>query len=194
MKKISTLLSTAAMLAVFALSATVNGQCVDRNGACGIGDGQCSTCNDNCTFSPADGMSIANCPPGCRNYAGPFHRAGMAFRDHFSPHPFYAYSKSGIDAQRIHQWNQSQAAMRPWHGGYNYWRYNAPTALVVPPTAAYQTEYAWGVGQTRSMPIYHQFGRNNPGVGSGDAKFANTPYWPANTNQFGVYPVRGPWE
>ena len=187
MKKYSIILSTVAMLAVLVLSANVDAQCV-------VNDGQCSTCNDGCTFSPADGMSIAQCPNGSRNYPGPAHRAGLALRDHFSPSPCYTYSKSGIDAQRIHQWNQSQAAMRPWHGGYNYWRYGAPTALVVPPTAAYQTEYSWGVGQTRSMPIYHQFGRNKPGGGGGAGLFANTPYRPSNTNQFGVYPVRGPWE
>lgn len=159
-------------------------------------DGQCGNCNERaCTFSPADGMSQAICPPGRCNYPGPFATARYALGDHFSPHPFYAYSRVGIDAQRIHQWNRSQATLYPWHGGYNYWQYQAPTALVVPPTAAFQTQYAWGVGQTRSMPIYHQFDRPNPGGGGGGAgMFANTPYWPSNTNQFGVYPVRAPWE
>lgn len=140
-------------------------------------------------------MSVATCPPGRRNYAPAGYRMALAARDHFSPHPVYAYSRRGIDAQRIHQWNASQASMRSWHGGYNYWQYQAPTALVVPPTAAFHTEYAWGVGQTRSMPIYHQFGRENAGGGViGGEGFSNTPYWPSSTQQFGVYPVRGPWE
>ena len=186
MKKYSIILSAVAMLSVLVLNEPVTAQSVN--------DGQCSTCNDGCTLSPADGVSIAQCPSGFRNYPGAARRAGLAFRDHFSPHPWYAYSKSGIDAQRIHQWNQSQASTRSWQQGYNYWRYGMPTALVVPPTASYQTEYAWGVGQTRSMPIYHQFGRSNPGPGNGEGSFSNTPIPPSNTNQFGVYPVRGPWE
>ena len=186
----------AAAVAILVLGSSLQAQCATGN--CGVlpNDGQCTQCpNRCCTLSPTDGMSIATCPCGHRNYAPAGQRLVLAARDGFSPQPFYAYSRSGIDAQRIHQWNASQAAIRPWHGGYNYWQYRAPTALVVPPTAAFQSQYAWGVGQTRSLPIYHQFGFPNPGGGAGGGEeFANTPYWPMNTNQFGVYPVRGPWE
>ncbi len=113
---------------------------------------------------------------------------------HYSPEPYYTYSKRGINAGLTHGWNQQEQAARPWHGGYNYWRWGEPTALVVPPTAAFQTSYAWGVGQVRSTPIHHQFGRQDAGmIGGGAGMFSNTPYWPSSTDQFGVYPVRAPW-
>ncbi len=122
----------------------------------------------------------------------------MAARDHFSPQPAYAYSRAGIDAQRMHEWNVNQANSHAWHGQYNYWRWQRPTALVVPPTASFQTSYNWGVGQTRSDPIYHQFGLDQGGIvggdfGGGGYGFGNTPYWPSSTDQMGVYPVRAPW-
>ena len=116
-----------------------------------------------------------------------------AARDPFSPNPVYAYSNPGLRAGRTHAWNQDQAQNYSWHGGYNTWRFGQPTAVVVPPTASYQSSYAWGVGQTRSTPIHHQFGRgagSSGGVGGG---FQNTPYWPRSTNDFGYYPVRASW-
>lgn len=115
-----------------------------------------------------------------------------AARDAFSPNPVYAYSNPGLRAGRTHAWNQAQANVYSWHGGYNSWRFGQPTAVVVPPTASYQSSYAWGVGQTRSTPIHHQFGRgagSSGGVGGGQ----NTPYWPYSTSQFGYYPVRSSW-
>lgn len=121
---------------------------------------------------------------------------GAAARDHFSPQPLYPYSRGGIDAQRMHEWNVNQANSYSWHGNYNYWRWQRPTALVVPPTASFHTTYNWGVGQTKSDPIYHQFGRDHAGMiggGQGGHGFQNTPYSPSSTNQFGVYPVRAPW-
>ncbi|MFO1065572.1 MAG: hypothetical protein U0892_17035 [Pirellulales bacterium] len=90
------------------------------------------------------------------------------------------------------RWAQSYAAGRPWHGNYYYLPYGQPTALVVPPTSTMQTNYSWGVSQNTMTPIYHQFGRavpTNPGYGV----FYGTPRWPSHTDQFGVYPVRGPW-
>lgn len=121
--------------------------------------------------------------------------AKMAAHDPYSPRPYYAYSNRGIESGLIHQWNNSEAASRPWHGGYSHWRWDEPTALVVPPTSAYHTTYAWGVGQVRSTPIHHQFGRGNAGMigGGGQGQFSRTPYWPSSTDQFGVYPVRAPW-
>ena len=98
------------------------------------------------------------------------------------------------------QWVQGVAQSTPWHGGYYYINYGRPTALVVPPTAALQTKWAWGVGNTVSVPIYHQFGRAFPGaypveagVGYNGMPFLPTPLWPSSTDQFGVYYVRGPW-
>jgi len=142
----------------------------------------------------ADGMTQPTCPEGHRNYPPRVYAPVYAVRDPYSPQPLYTYGRNGIDASRTHVWNQQQSQQYSWHGPYSYWRWNQPTALVVPPTAAFQTEYNWGVAQTRSLPINHQFGFNNPatgGIGVGVAP--GTPYWPNSTHQFGVYPVRGPW-
>jgi hypothetical protein len=117
----------------------------------------------------------------------------LAARDHFSPNPVYAYSTSGMRAGRTHSWNQGQQSLNSWHGGYKTWRYGEPTAVVVPPTASYQSTYAWGVGQTRSTPIHHQFGRGAGSSGGVAGGFQDTPYFPSNTNQFGYYPVRSNW-
>ncbi|MEL7497801.1 MAG: hypothetical protein AAFN77_09340 [Planctomycetota bacterium] len=117
-----------------------------------------------------------------------------AAKNRFSPHRIYTYSNTGIRAGLTHQWNQQEAASQPWHDNYQYWRYGEPTALVVPPTAAYQTSYGWGVGQVRSYPIHHQYGRGSAGtMGGGAGMFSRTPYWPSHTDQMGVYSVRAPW-
>jgi hypothetical protein len=119
-----------------------------------------------------------------------------AIQDHFTPHRAYAYSNHGITAGNIHEWNGQQQDVYAWHGGYQNWRWGTPTALVVPPNASYGSSYAWGVGQVRSTPIHHQFGRGgraNVGGPSGEGAFSNTPYWPSSTDQFGVYSVRAPW-
>jgi hypothetical protein len=72
-----------------------------------------------------------------------------------------------------------------------------PIALVVPPTAEFESQYAWGVPSSRVMPLYHQFRRPYPGPGalpgSGGAGFLPTPNQPSDTVQFGVNAVRGPW-
>jgi hypothetical protein len=89
-------------------------------------------------------------------------------------------------------WARTQANQRPWHGGYYWMRTGQPTALVVPPTVTMQSNYSWGVSQNTMTPVYHQFGGNPPN-GAGGGVFRATPYWPTHTDQFGVYPVRGPW-
>jgi hypothetical protein len=88
-------------------------------------------------------------------------------------------------------WAQQAAAGQPWHGQYYYLPYGQPTALVVPPTAAMQQNYSWGVSQNTMTPIYHQYGAT--AVPSAGGAFYATPRWPSNTGQFGVYPVRAPW-
>jgi len=85
----------------------------------------------------------------------------------------------------------------PWHGHYYNTEYGRPVSLVVPPTAATQTTWGWGVGNVDTVPIYSQYGRQYPGrgpFGNGqNAQFRPTPQWPSHTDQFGVYPVRAPW-
>jgi hypothetical protein len=129
------------------------------------------------------------------DFVSPMRTLKAAAHDNFSPHRVYSYSNAGLDAAHTHNWNNSQQDVHSWHGGYQNWRWESPTALVVPPTASYQSSYNWGVGQTRSTPIHHQFGRGGRasvggGIGGG---FQNTPYWPHSTDNFGLYPVRGPW-
>lgn len=91
-------------------------------------------------------------------------------------------------------WAAWRGQSLPWHNAYYHAAYGEPIALVVPPTAEYQTHYGWGVGGTRVEPIYHQFGRAYPGMNAGAyGYFYPTPAWPSDTNQFGVYYIRGPW-
>ena len=80
-----------------------------------------------------------------------------------------------------------------WNRNYAYYQYGRPLALVVPPTANLQTNWGWGVSSSRVSRLDHQFGRNYPGRGPFGGPFKHTPRWPQDTNQFGVYSVRGPW-
>ncbi len=89
-------------------------------------------------------------------------------------------------------WARNQAMQRPWHGDYYYLKTGQPTALIVPPNVTMQQNYSWGVSQNTMTPVYHQFGQG-PASGSGGGMFRATPYWPSHTDQFGIYPVRGPW-
>jgi hypothetical protein len=91
-------------------------------------------------------------------------------------------------------WARQRGTGLPWHNAYYHAAFGEPIALVVPPTAEFQSQYSWGVGATRVTPIYHQFGRRYPGPGAGAyGSFYHTPAWPSDTNQFGVYYIRGPW-
>ena len=117
-----------------------------------------------------------------------------AIANKFSPHRLYAHSNPGNLAGLTHQWNETQAQSREWHGNYGHWRYNQPTALVVPATASYQMTYGWGVGGNRSLPIHHQFGRGTAGItGGGPGSSQQTPLFPSHSDQNGVYSVRAPW-
>lgn len=138
-----------------------------------------------------DGMTI----PSTSGFVSPKATAKGAAKDFFSPHRVYAYSNSGVQAANIHEWNNRQQNVYSWHGGYKNSQWGTPTALVVPPTAGYQSSYAWGVGQTRSTPLHHQFGRGTgASVGGGNGSyFQTTPYIPTSTDEFGVYGVRAPW-
>ncbi|MFH1267943.1 MAG: hypothetical protein ABIK89_19670 [Planctomycetota bacterium] len=81
-----------------------------------------------------------------------------------------------------------------WHGDYYSPAWGMPTALVVPPTVQSQTQWGWGVGNTRVIGIPHQFDPGYPGYGIYDrSMFRPTPPWPSDTTQFGVYYIRGPW-
>ena len=96
---------------------------------------------------------------------------------------------------RYARWDRAAAwsnANVSWHGPFNHVQWGRPLALIVPPTANMQTHYAWGVGRTRMTPIHHQFGRPHP-QSAGSATQRPTPAWPSDTQQHGVYYLRGPW-
>ena len=99
-----------------------------------------------------------------------------------------------VHAKRADRIGRYYAAQRPWHGPYAYTPWGMPVAMVVPPTSKMHTSWSWGVAQSEMIPIYHQFHRDYPGPGfGGPLDIYPTPYWPSHTDQFGVYPVRGPW-
>ena len=203
MKTAKFLMSLVAALAMLAVSGQLTAQeCA--SGDCGSGYYHGGSANNgDCSPRPGYPCPPAAPPTDCIGATGPHGKRylgpaaiGLAARDHYHPAPLYAYGSAGLDATRYDYWNRQQSSQYSWHGGYNYWRFGGPTALVVPPTASFQTEYTWGVAQTRTLPIYHQFSRNASGAGfggGGSGMFANTPYWPSSTSQFGIYPVRGPW-
>ncbi|MFV2066657.1 MAG: hypothetical protein ACC645_06715 [Pirellulales bacterium] len=96
-------------------------------------------------------------------------------------------------ADNVHRQARGLSQWYPWHGQYYHAGWGAPVALVVPPTVSYETNWGWGVGNTRVSRINHQFTRPYPGPYFGSGGFAPTPTWPSDTRQFGVYYARGPW-
>ncbi len=87
-----------------------------------------------------------------------------------------------------------QAATMPWHGYHYKPQWGMPLAMAVPPTAGTRTHWGWGVGNTRTTPIGHQYGPHWPGPGVYDRRsYRQTPPWPTDTDQMGVYYIRGPW-
>jgi len=94
-------------------------------------------------------------------------------------------------------WERGRTSRRPlpsWNSGYYNVGWGMPVAVVVPPTAEHETNWGWGVGNTRVTRIRHQFERDWPGPGQYNrANFLPTPLWPSDTRQFGYNYVRGPW-
>jgi len=86
-----------------------------------------------------------------------------------------------------------EAVRRPWHGLYYYPPWGRPMPLVVPPNSTMHTEYSWGVAMNEMRPVYHQFSRGYPGTVIGGSSLQAPPYYPARTQQMGVYPIRAPW-
>ena len=100
---------------------------------------------------------------------------------------------TAVEASAIELCGRRCTECCPWHGTYYNTSWGMPVALVVPPGAKLQTHYGWGVGGTRVSRIDHKFTRDWPGPGSYDRRmFQPTPRWPSDTDQFGVYYVRGP--
>jgi hypothetical protein len=82
-----------------------------------------------------------------------------------------------------------------WHAGYYHTMWGRPVSLVVPPTVTFQTNYGWGIGNTRVTPVYPQYqGPMNSDITAMQyGPYRPTPYYVSDTLQFGVYYIRGPW-
>lgn len=102
-------------------------------------------------------------------------------------------SGSAAQADAPYMWPLRRAQNYNWNAPYAHVQYGQPVAMIVPPTAQLQTQWGWGVSSSRISRIDHQFGRAYPGQGPFGTPYRNTPAWPQDTNQFGVYHVRGPW-
>jgi hypothetical protein len=95
-----------------------------------------------------------------------------------------------------HRYARVQAQNYTWHGGYYDPEWGTAVAVVVPPTAEFETRMGWGVTGTQTVPIWHQYSRPWPGPMSGGEYsygFKRPPAWPASTMQMGNYYIRGPW-
>ena len=99
------------------------------------------------------------------------------------------YYQRRVHADRGARWFNARV---PWSAPYAHTQWGSPVALVLPPISYFQTDYSWGAARTRSTPSYHQFARP-VAVPGGGMTYSPTPIWPSDTNQFGVYGVRGPW-
>jgi hypothetical protein len=103
-------------------------------------------------------------------------------------------AQAGGPYTHAHRTAMRYSANRPWHGAYTNTSYGVPVALVVPPTSHTMASWGWGVTSSEIRPIYHQFGRYYPGeLNATGGMYLPTPAWPSHTDQFGIYPVRGPW-
>lgn len=165
---------------------------------------------------PQKGVAVYNaCPCGVAGYGvgyGGHHGGLLAPGSHGGHHVVghlyhrhLATKHAGqpcIDPYMKADWiAANRAATQSWHAGYYHTAWGAPVALVVPPTARMHTRWGWGVSQTTMSPLYPQFERPYPGpfgpneamAGMSGTPLLPTPRWPSHTDQFGVYPVRGPW-
>ncbi len=81
-----------------------------------------------------------------------------------------------------------------WNTNYYDPAWGMPEAVVVPPTARWQTNYAWGVGGTRLTRIRARYQGEVPGPESAynQRDYLPAPPQPSDTQQFGVNYVRGP--
>lgn len=83
---------------------------------------------------------------------------------------------------------------RPWNTNNYDPAWGMPEAVVVPPTARWQSNYAWGVGGSRLNHVRARYQAEVPGPGSAynQRDYLPAPPQPSDTQQFGVNYVRGP--
>lgn len=98
--------------------------------------------------------------------------------------------------ERANRWAHAHAMTMPWHGTHYHTSYGRPVAFVAPPNVTSYSHLSWGVAGSEVRPMHQQFGmgqngRSGPAMGYHNLR--GTPTYPQNTDQFGVYYVRGPW-
>jgi hypothetical protein len=81
-----------------------------------------------------------------------------------------------------------------WQDGYYSAAWGMPMAVVVPPTARWQTDYSWAAGGMRISRIDANFQRQYPGPSSSYQmrSYLPAPPQPSDTRQTGYYNVRAP--
>jgi hypothetical protein len=81
-----------------------------------------------------------------------------------------------------------------WNTSYYDPAWGMPMAVVVPPTAQWQTDYSWGVGGTRLTRIGPRYQWEYPAPESAyrSGDYLPAPPQPSDTQQFGVNYVRAP--
>ncbi len=81
-----------------------------------------------------------------------------------------------------------------WNTSYYDPAWGMPEAVVVPPTARWQSNYAWGVGGSRLNRVGARYQAEVPGPESAydQRDYLPAPPQPSDTRQFGVNYVRGP--
>ncbi len=81
-----------------------------------------------------------------------------------------------------------------WNTSYYDPAWGMPEAVVVPPTARWQSNYAWGVGGSRLTRVGARYQAESSGPESAyeQRDYLPAPPQPSDTQQFGVNYVRGP--
>ncbi|MGO9112739.1 MAG: hypothetical protein ACLP9L_26190 [Thermoguttaceae bacterium] len=90
--------------------------------------------------------------------------------------------------------HRGRRAASEWNTTYYDPAWGMPEAVVVPPTARWQSNYAWGVGGSRLNRVGAQYQAEFPGPESAynQRDYLAAPSQPSDTQQFGVNYVRGP--
>jgi len=113
-------------------------------------------------------VGCADCPsgrcgPGMHGHCGHGHCAPCGHCGHGHCHHGSCGHCLHHDVIEKRYFLRSQG--KSWHSPWYDPAEGRPIALVVPPTAEFQTQYSWGVPSSRVVPIYHQFRRPYPGAG-----------------------------
>jgi hypothetical protein len=89
---------------------------------------------------------------------------------------------------------RSHRSTGSWNTSYYDPAWGMPEAVVVPPRARWQSNYAWGVGGSRVDRVGAQFKSQSPGPESSyrQRDYLPAPPQPSDTQQMGANYVRGP--